>query len=75
MDDKEFLKMIGLKMKIFRNLRGFSQDFMANSLDIDKSYYSKIERGQANATILYLKHIAELLEIPTEKIVNGEIDI
>lgn len=75
MDDKEFLKKIGLKIKVYRSLKGYSQDDVANRLDIDKSYLSKVERGLTNPTLLYLKNLSEVLEIKLEDIINTGITI
>ena len=75
MDDRDFLKKIGIKLKVLRSLKGFSQDDIANKLDIDKSYYSKIERGLTNPTLLYLKNLSEVLEIKLEELVNPEIKL
>ena len=75
MDDKEFLKKIGLKLKVIRSLRGMSQDEIVNKLDIDKSYYSKVERGLTNPTLLYMKNLAEILDVNLEDLLNMNINI
>lgn len=62
MDDKEFLKNLGLKIKVARTIKRKTQDDIMGALEIDKSYLSKLERGLANPSILYLKHIAQYLE-------------
>ncbi len=70
MDNKEFLKKIGLKIKVIRSLKGLSQDDVVNKLDIDKRYYSKVERGLTNPTLLYLKNLAEILDVNLENLIN-----
>lgn len=75
MDDRDFLKKIGIKLKVLRSLKGLSQDDIANRLDIDKSYYSKVERGLTNPTLLYLKNLSEVLDVKLEELVNTEIKI
>ena len=75
MDNKEFLKKLGLKLKVIRSLRGMSQDEIVNKLDIDKSYYSKVERGLTNPTILYMKNLAEVLDVNLEDIFNININL
>lgn len=75
MDDKEFLKKIGLKLKVIRSLRGMSQDDIVNKLDIDKSYYSKVERWLTNPTLLYMKNLAEILDVNLEDLLNMNINI
>ena len=75
MDYREFLKKIGIKLKVLRSLKGFSQDDIANRLDIDKSYYSKVERGLTNPTLLYLKNLSEVLEVRLDELVTTEIKL
>lgn len=70
MNNQEFLKKIGLKLKVIRSLRGMSQDDVVNKLDIDKSYYSKVERGLTNPTLLYMKNLAEILDVNLEDLIN-----
>lgn len=74
MNDSEYLKKIGLKLKILRSLKGYSQDDIINKLNIDKSYYSKTERGLTNPTLLYIKHIAEVLETTSDVLVDPNIN-
>ncbi len=75
MDNEEFLKKVGLKLKVIRSLRGLSQDDIVNKLDIDKSYYSKVERGLTNPTLLYMKNLAEVLDVNLEDLINLNINI
>ena len=75
MDNNEFLKKVGLKLKIIRSLRKMSQDDIVNKLDIDKSYYSKVERGLTNPTLIYMKNLAEVLDVKLEDIINVNINL
>ena len=75
MDNNEFLKKIGLKLKVVRALRGLSQDDIVNKLDIDKSYYSKVERGLTNPTLLYMKNLSEILDVKLEDLINLNLNI
>ena len=68
MNDSDYLKKIGLKLKILRSLKGYSQDDIVSKLDVDKSYYSKIERGLSNPTLLYMKHISGIFGCRFERI-------
>ena len=56
-----------------RNLKNLSQDDIADKLNIDKSYYSKLECGLANPTFLYLKHLSEIFEVHITEIVDSNI--
>ena len=75
MDNKEFLKRIGLKLKVIRSLKGISQDEIVNKLDIDKSYYSKVERGLNNPNLLYMKNLSDALEVKLEDLLNLNMNI
>ena len=72
-NDTEFLKKLGLKIKILRSLKGLSQDDVVMELNIDKSYYSKVERGLTNATVTYLKHLAEFFQTDLGELINFKI--
>lgn len=73
MNDSDYLKKIGLKLKILRSLKGYSQDDIVSKLDVDKSYYSKIERGLSNPTLLYIKHISEILDVDLNELIDPKI--
>lgn len=75
MDDKDFLIRLGLKLKILRSIKKLSQDDIANHLNIDKSYYSKVERGLTNPTLLYMKHLSEILEVKLSDLMDSNINI
>ncbi len=46
--------MIGQKIRSFRERKGFSQDELAEIMDINRSTISKIETGKFAITIDYL---------------------
>ena len=73
MNDSDYLKKIGLKLKVLRSLKGYSQDDIVSKLDVDKSYYSKIERGLSNPTLLYMKHISEILDVDLNELIDPKI--
>ncbi len=74
MQDSEYLKRIGTKLRILRSLKNYSQDYIANKLGIDKSYYSKVERGITNPTLLYIKHLAEVFDVSVSDLVDAKIN-
>lgn len=75
MDDTVFLKKLGLKLKILRSIKGVSQDDIAIGLNIDKSYYSKVERGLTNSTVTYLKHLADFLGVELTELLNFNVEL
>lgn len=75
MTNEEYLQRLGIKLKILRNIKKLSQDDIANELNIDKSYYSKVERGLTNPTIVYLRNLAQILEVKLNELVDEHINI
>ena len=75
MTNEDYLQRLGIKLKILRNIKKLSQDDIANELNIDKSYYSKVERGLTNPTIVYLRNLAQILEIELNELVDEHINI
>jgi len=67
--------MIGHKIKRYRELRNYSQDYLANKLGISQNAYSKIETNQTKLRVDRLKQIAAALEIPEEELINNETSI
>jgi len=51
------------RIKFMRNFYGWSQEQMAEKLQLATSSYAKIERGQSDVTFSKLQQIAEVFEI------------
>lgn len=61
---------IGIKVKKLRELRNFTQEYMAKNLDMTTSGYGKIERDESEVSYQRLEKIAEVLGIKVEDIIN-----
>ena len=57
----ETTKLIGLKIRQFRTLRGITQEQLAEASDSTGSYIGKLERGEVNVQIKTLEKIAEAM--------------
>lgn len=64
------MNIVGEKIKKIRELRNFTQDYMANRLEMTQAGYSKIERGQTDLSMSKLDEIAKVLEVPVEDIIT-----
>ncbi len=64
------MKLSGEKIKKVRELRGFTQEEMAQKLNISPQAYGKIERNETKLDLDRLKQIAAALEVDTEFITN-----
>lgn len=57
------MKEYSMRIRKFRQLQDFSQEFMAMKMGITMSAYSKIERGKTELTLFRLSQIASVLEV------------
>lgn len=62
------------KIKRYREARNFTQNYMAEQLDISQNTYSKIESGTIKLTVDRLEQISELLNVPIEEILSSSDD-
>ncbi|MBL7838302.1 MAG: helix-turn-helix transcriptional regulator [Bacteroidetes bacterium] len=69
--DKQ-LKQMCNRIKNYREIKGFSQDYMSLKLNISSSSYSRIERGEVQLTVPKLLQISELLGVRYNHIIEGE---
>ncbi|MBS4759755.1 MAG: helix-turn-helix transcriptional regulator [Clostridium sp.] len=70
MENELFLKKLGSKIKILRNNKKYSQEGLASLSNLDRNYISLIENGKANPSIIYLKQIAQALEVDIKELFN-----
>jgi transcriptional regulator with XRE-family HTH domain len=64
--------MYGEKIKTIRELRGFSQEHIADKLGIAQNTYSKIERGHTKLSADTLTKVAKLLGISPVDILSNQ---
>ena len=53
----------GLKIKELRKLKGISQEKLANSAEIDRTYLPTIEKGERNVSIVVIEKLANALGV------------
>jgi transcriptional regulator with XRE-family HTH domain len=56
--------MTGQKLRIYREFRNYSQEYIAEKLGITQNAYSRIETNQTRITAERLRQIADILSIP-----------
>lgn len=64
--------MMGRKIKKLRELKNYTQEYMASKLNISQNSYSRIESENVKVTTDRLKEIANLLEVPSEYLISDE---
>jgi transcriptional regulator with XRE-family HTH domain len=63
------ISTISEKIRSLRQLRGFSQQNMADSLGVSVNAYSKIECGDTDVSWSRLEQVAKVFEIPPSELV------
>ncbi len=61
---------IGLNIKKIRELKGYSQDYMANQLKISQRQFSRIENNEVDLNLSRLNDISKLLEVTPSQILG-----
>ncbi|MFD2568424.1 helix-turn-helix domain-containing protein [Pseudotenacibaculum haliotis] len=59
------------RIKKIRIEKGYSQDYMAEMLNISQNAYHKLERGHTRINLRKFIDIAKILEIETAELING----
>ena len=54
-------KIIGDRIRAYRNQKGWSQEYLAEKADVHHTYIGQLERGEKNATIESISKIAFLI--------------
>jgi transcriptional regulator with XRE-family HTH domain len=63
----------GLRVRQFRNRRGYSQELLADKTGIHRTYIGGIERGERNPTLLMIHRIADALRTsPAQLLADNE---
>lgn len=61
---------IGHKIRKIRELKGYSQEYMANQLELSQRSYSRIESNGVDLTLSKLQKISKVLEVSVQKILG-----
>ena len=56
--------LFGRRVRQLRKAKGISQEAFAHSIDLDRSYFGSVERGERNVSLDNICLIAEGLDVP-----------
>ncbi len=59
----EIISKIGKNIKKFRELKNYTQEYMASQLEMTQGGYGKIERGDTDISLSKIESISKVLEI------------
>jgi len=63
-------KSIERNIRKIRELKSYSQEFVANKLNLSVRAYSKIENGETQLTLNRLNQISEILEVTPQEVLG-----
>lgn len=66
--DKNYLVKFEQRIRELRQKTGLSQEKFALMIGMDRTYFSSVESGKRNISLLNIKKIADGLEITVDKL-------
>ncbi|MET2845344.1 helix-turn-helix domain-containing protein [Vibrio owensii] len=70
-DEALLLKEFGTRVRTFRVDRGMSQEGLAESSGLHRTYIGSLERGQRNVSYLNILKIAAALKVSVSVLLEG----
>lgn len=71
MDEKSTLLKLGSLLRARRTELGYSQESFADYIGMHRAYYSSIERGARNITVMTLLRVTNGLDIKVATLFKG----
>lgn len=63
------------KLKVLREVNNYTQEFVAETLGVDQSTYSKIERNPKNLKAEQAEKLAKLYDVDVSDIISSDVTI
>lgn len=67
---KEKYKLLGLNIAYYRKLNGYTQEELAEKLNVDRTTISKIELATCGISMDLLFDISNLLDVPVKNLLD-----
>lgn len=67
--------MPGHIIKRYREMKNFSQKYVAAQMGISQNAYSKIENNITQLTVHHVKQLSKILEVPVTDLLNDDFEI
>ena len=69
------MNKLGYKIRKIRESKDFTQEYMAQQLNISQNVYSKLERGEVKITTDRLTMISEILQVLEESLLKDDFNV
>ena len=66
----DLYRLLGLNIAYYRKSKNFTQEMLAEKLDVNQQHISKIENAAVGVSLYLLFAIAEALEVPPHKLLE-----
>lgn len=70
LDDRRFLKDLGLRLREARVRRNLTQAELGLACALDRTFIGSVERGERNLSILNLRRIARSLRVDLAQLIG-----
>src|SRR3990170_8174780 len=67
--------MPGIVIKKYREMRNYSQKYVATKMGMSQNAYSKIENNITQLTVHHIKELSKILEIPVTDLLKDDFEI
>lgn len=64
---------VGLRIKELRTALGYSQETLAYSIEMSRTYFAEVETGKRNISIENIDRIAQGLGVSLKEIFNSDL--
>ena len=64
---------VGLRIKELRNALGYSQETIAYSIEMSRTYFAEVETGKRNISIENIDRIAQGLGVSLKEFFNSDL--
>ena len=68
-------KMPGHIVKKYREMRNYSQKYIATKMNISQNAYSKIENNITQLTVHHVKELSKILDVPLTDLLRDDFEI
>lgn len=67
--------MPGAVIRRYREMKNYSQKYVASKMGISQNAYSKIENNITQLTVHHVKQLSEILQVPITDLLKDEFEI